>query len=69
MKKFRVGDFYEDWSGEIIGETDDYNEAVRIKNQRIDDTDGECDVWIYAVVGDSLMPIKSRKDLKKVLAA
>ena len=69
MKKFRVCDFYEDWSGEIIGETDNYNEAVKIKNQRINDTDGECDVWIYAVVGDSLMPIKSRKDLKKVLAA
>lgn len=69
MKKFRVADFYEDYSGEIIGETNDYNEAVRIKKQQIEDTDGECDVWIYAVVGDSLIPINSRKDIKKVLAA
>ena len=59
MRKFRVADFYENVMGEIIGDTNDYNEAVRIKNQRIEDTYGKCDVWIYAFVGNSLMPIKS----------
>ena len=43
-RKFWVVDYYEGY--EIIGTTNDLAEAKKMMNERIDDTDGECDVEI-----------------------
>lgn len=58
MKRFRVGDFYNNYMGEIINDTNTYKKAVKIKNRRIKETNGKCNVWIYEIIGDSLIPIK-----------
>lgn len=58
MKRFRVGDFYNNYMGEIIKDTNTYDKAVKIKNKRIKETNGKCDVWIYEFVNDTLRPVQ-----------
>lgn len=45
--KYAVVDWYEDPDGEILGIELTKEDANALATQRIEDTDGECDVQIY----------------------
>ena len=45
MKRYYVIDVYEDI--EVIGTTDDLDTALVMESERVNDTDGECAVWIF----------------------
>lgn len=45
MERYWVIDFYEE--SEILIKTNNFLQAEMILNQRIKDTDGECEVYIY----------------------
>lgn len=53
--QYVVIDFYDDAEGEKVGEiTRDIRTARQLKKQRIEDTDGECDVHIYSSDGKEI---------------
>lgn len=45
MERYWVIDFYE--KPEILIKTNDFSQAETILSQRIEDTDGECEAYIY----------------------
>lgn len=45
MKRYYVIDVYE--GIEVIGATDNLEIALDIESERVNDTDGECAVWIF----------------------
>lgn len=45
MKRYYVIDVYEDI--EVIGTIDDLDTALAMENEHVNDTDGECAVWIF----------------------
>ena len=45
MKRYYVIDVYEDI--EVIDTTDCLDTALAIESERVNDTDGECAVWIF----------------------
>ena len=45
MKRYYVIDVYEDI--EVIDTTDCLDTALVMENERVNDTDGECAVWIF----------------------
>lgn len=50
-----VIDFYDDVEGEKVGAiTNDIKIARQLKKERIEDTDGECDVHIYSSDGKEI---------------
>lgn len=48
MERFIIVDFYDGYP-EVIGRTDNEEEANRIRDERYDDTDDEADVCIYDI--------------------
>lgn len=45
MERYIIVDFYDYF--EVIGRTNNEQEANEIRDERYDDTDGEADVYIY----------------------
>ena len=43
-----VIDYYENPKGELLGLDLTASQAEKIINERIEDTDGECDIYVYS---------------------
>ncbi len=49
MKPYRLWDYYEDYG--LIGDYDTKKEAEAAAKQHLEDTDGECQIVLYAYCG------------------
>lgn len=49
MKPYRLWDYYEDYG--LIGDYDTKKEAEAAAKQHLEDTDGECQIVLYAYRG------------------
>ena len=66
MKKYKVVDLYD--GKDVLGYADTKQEIKRLANERIDDTDGECDIYVLTLDPEvNKYRIKSLKSYKEII--